>query len=252
MQSGEDPYYSTDMLCDIIRAIKQQVDTAITLSVGERSGDDYAALRQAGADRYLLRHETASPELYKRLHPDSSLSQRLRCVEDLFRLGFQTGIGCMVGLPGQTADDMASDIMLFQKYQPDMIGIGPFISNPETPLAEDVSGTIEQTLKMVALARIVCPTAHIPATTAVGSIDPLGREKALHVGANVVMPNFTPESYRIHYTIYPNKRCIDEAGHKCNTCIRAMIVREGRTVATDYGHAYRVTHNEDQHHDVSH
>jgi len=150
----------------------------------------------------------------------------------------------MVGLPGQEASDLANDILLLQRYQPDMIGIGPFISNPETPLGNDQSGTIEMTLRMVALARIVCPKAHLPATTATGSIDPLGREKALRVGANVVMPNFTPHDYKIHYTIYPNKRCLDEEGHKCNFCIRTMIRNEGRTVSTDYGHAYRLTHNQ--------
>lgn len=244
MQSGEDPYFTTVMLCDIVREIKSKADTAITLSVGEKTLEEYQALFDAGADRYLLRHETASPELYNKLHPDSCFEDRIRCIEDLFKTGFQVGIGSMVGLPGQEASDLANDILLLQNYQPDMIGIGPFISNPETPLGKDQSGTIEMTLRMVALARIVCPKAHIPATTATGSIDPLGREKALRVGANVVMPNFTPQDYKIHYTIYPNKRCLDEEGHKCNFCIRAMIRNERRTVSTDYGHAYRLTHNQ--------
>ncbi|MEW6535178.1 MAG: [FeFe] hydrogenase H-cluster radical SAM maturase HydE [Candidatus Auribacterota bacterium] len=244
MQSGEDPFFTTEILCDIVREIKSKADTAITLSVGEKTFEEYAALRTAGADRYLLRHETASPELYNKLHPDSRFEDRIRCIENLFKTGFQVGIGSMVGLPGQDETDLAKDILLLQKYQPDMIGIGPFIANPETPLGNDKSGTIEMTLRMVALARIVCPKAHIPATTATGSIDPLGREKALRVGANVVMPNFTPQHYKIHYTIYPNKRCLDEEGSKCNGCIRAMIHNEGRTVSTDYGHAYRLTHNQ--------
>lgn len=239
LQSGEDPYYTIDMLCGIIRSIKSQADTAITLSIGEKTFEEYRALREAGADRYLLRHETASPELYNRLHPDSRFEERIRCVEDLFKAGFQVGVGCMVGLPGQTHADMACDIMLLQKYQPDMIGMGPFICSDCTPLAGSQSGTIEQTLKMTALARIVCPRAHLPATTATGSIDQFGREKALAVGANVVMPNFTPLHYRVHYTIYPNKRCITEDGYKCNSCIRNMIRKEGRTVATGYGHSLR-------------
>ncbi len=243
LQSGEDAFYSLDMLTHIIRSIKQTADIAITLSIGERTKDDYRTLREAGADRYLLRHETASKELYEKLHPDSKYEERIRCIEDLFDVGFQVGIGSMVGLPGQTAGDLAEDILLIQKYQPDMIGIGPFIPHQDTPIGQADSGTIEDTLKIVSLARIVCPTAHIPATTATGTIDYYGREKALHAGANVVMPNFTPQSYRVHYNIYPNKRCIDEEGHKCNFCIRAMIVREGRTVGTGYGHAIRFKHN---------
>ncbi len=239
LQSGEDPYYTTDIICNILRDIKKNADTAITLSIGEKTRDEYKAFFDAGADRYLIRHETASPSLYASLHPDSTLKERLNCIDDLFSIGFQVGIGCMVGLPGQTHSDMAADILLLQEKQPDMIGMGPFICNQDTPLQGALSGTIEQTLKMTALARIVCPRSHLPATTATGSIDRFGREKALAVGANVVMPNFTPLNYRMHYTIYPNKRCITEDGYKCNTCIRKMIENEGRTVATGYGHSLR-------------
>ena len=239
LQSGEDNFYSLDMLTDLIKKIKLNHDVAITLSIGEKTKEEYQALRDAGADRYLLRHETACPELYNKLHPDSCFEDRVKCIKYLFEVGFQVGIGAMIGLPGQTISNMADDILLLQKFQPDMIGTGPFIPNDETPLKGSQGGTIEQTLKMTALARIACPKAHIPATTATGTIDKFGREKALHVGANVVMPNFTPEQYRVHYAIYPNKRCITEDGHKCNTCIRRMIIKEGRTIATDHGHAVR-------------
>ncbi len=240
LQSGEDNFYNIDVMCDIIKRIKRDADIAITLSIGEKTKDEYIALKLAGADRYLLRHETASPELYNKLHPDSVYEQRIQCIKDLFGAGFQVGIGSMVGLPYQTEDDLAQDILLLQKFQPDMIGLGPFIPHGDTPLGQFTGGTIEATLRMVALARIVCPKAHIPATTAAGSIDPYGREKALQAGANVVMPNFTPLDYRKNYSIYPNKRCIDEEGNKCNYCIRAMIKGLGRTIATDYGHALRL------------
>lgn len=243
LQSGEDPYYTLDMLTAIIRSIKQNADVALTLSIGEKTKTEYAALKDAGADRYLIRHETASKRLYQELHPDSLFEERIRCVDDLFSVGFQVGIGSMVGLPGQTPGDLADDIMLIQKYQPDMIGIGPFIPHPDTPLGEYYAGTVETTLRMVALARLVCKKALIPATTATGTVDYFGREKALRVGANVVMPNFTPEKYRVHYNIYPDKRCLVEDGNKCNSCIRTMIIREGRTIGTGYGHSPRLTEN---------
>lgn len=239
MQSGEDSFYTTDVLTDIIRRIKQNADIAITLSIGEKTKDEYRAFFGAGADRYLLRHETASKSLYEKLHPDSLFEERVRCIEDLFDIGFQVGMGGMVGMPYQTVNDMVEDIMFLQKYQPDMIGIGPYICADKTPFRDFESGTIKNALKMIALARIVCPQAHIPATTAVGTIDECGMEKALRVGANVVMPNFTPEEYRIHYNIYPNKMGINEQASKCNNRVREMILREGKTVGTGYGHSLK-------------
>jgi len=240
LQSGEDNFYNIGVMTDIVRRIKQQTDIAVTLSIGEKTKDEYRALKLAGADRFLLRHETASPQLYRKLHPDSDFKERIQCIDYLFETGFQVGIGSMTGLPYQTADDLAQDILLLRKYQPDMIGIGPFIPHGDTPLGKFESGTIDLTLRMVALARIVCPKSNIPATTAAGTVDPYGREKALLAGANVVMPNFTPLDYRKKYTIYPNKRCIDEEGNKCNYCIRAMITGLGRTVDTGYGHGASV------------
>jgi biotin synthase len=187
----------------------------------------------------LLRHETAVPELYASLHPDSKFEERQQCLRELFDIGFQTGAGCMVGLPGQTVEMMAEDILLFKRLQPHMIGIGPFIPHPNTPLKDTERGTVEMTLKMVALARIVTRDALIPATTAIGSIDELGREKALQAGANVVMPNYTPLKYRENYEIYPNKRCISEDPEHCHGCMAMRILSVGRTISKDQGHSPR-------------
>ena len=209
---------------------------AITLSAGERDFADYKLWKEAGADRYLIRHETANPEHYKFMHPDSDLQHRLECANELKRLGFQVGIGCMVGSPGQTIDTMADDIELMHDFQPDMVGIGPFIANEDTPFADYPNGSVRMTLKMVALARIVTRNALLPATTAIGSIDEYGRELALKAGADVVMPNYTPLQYRIHYEIYPNKRCITEDPKLCAGCLRGRIMSVGRTVSEGHGH----------------
>lgn len=237
LQSGEDPYYTGEIIADIVRRIKAQTDTAITLCVGERPYDDYRMWKKAGADRYLLRHETASRELYTALHPDSDFDNRMRCLNWLRDLGYQVGAGCMVGAPGQTVEHMADDIEFFRDFQPDMAGIGPYIPHPDTPFAGSSAGTVEMTLKMVALARIVTRDALLPATTAIGSIDELGREMALQAGADVVMPNYTPLKYRENYEIYPNKRCISEDPEHCHSCMRLRIQSIGRTVSTGYGHS---------------
>lgn len=240
LQSGEDPWFTADRMAEIISGIKSRVDCAITLSVGERTRDEYRIMKEAGADRYLLRHETANPELYKRLHPDLVFEDRVRCLRDLRELGYQVGAGCMVGLPGQTIDDMASDVLLVHSINADMVGVGPFIPHPDTPLGDNPGGTLEMTLKMVALMRIATRNAHLPATTAVGSIDPIGREKALQAGANIVMPNYTPLKYRINYEIYPNKRCIAEDPEHCHGCMRARIESIGRNVAEGPGHSLKI------------
>ncbi|MEN6358095.1 MAG: [FeFe] hydrogenase H-cluster radical SAM maturase HydE [Armatimonadota bacterium] len=237
LQSGEDPYYTGEIMADIVRRIKSSADMAITLSVGERPYEDYKLWKEAGADRYLLRHEAANRELYKQLHPDSDYDNRMRCIQSLRELGYQVGVGCMVGAPGQTIEHLADDIEFFKKFQPDMIGIGPFISHPQTPYANEPGGTVEMTLKMVALARIVTRNALLPATTAIGSIEEMGREMALEAGADVVMPNYTPLKYRENYEIYPNKRCISEDPEQCHSCMRLRIQAIGRTVSTDHGHS---------------
>lgn len=239
LQSGEDLFYKAETIADIIRRIKSSADIAITLSLGERPYKDYKLWKEAGADRYLLRHETSNPELFSKIHPDSTLENRLGCLRELKRLGYQIGAGCMVGFPGQTIDDLASDILLFKELEADMVGIGPFIPHPNTPFKDAPQGSLEMTLKMVALARIVTRDTLIPATTATGSIDEFGREKALQAGANVVMPNHTPLDYRIDYEIYPNKRCITEDPEKCGPCLTARILSVGRTVATGPGHSPR-------------
>lgn len=240
LQSGEDPYYTGEMMADVVRRIKSSTDMVITLCMGERSDEDYRLWKAAGADRYLLRHETASRELYGQLHPDSDFDHRMRCLRVLRELGYQVGAGCMVGIPGQTVEHMADDIEFFRDFQPDMAGIGPYIPHPDTPFADCQPGTVEMTLKMVALTRIVTRDALLPATTAIGSIEEQGREMALMAGADVVMPNYTPLDYRVHYEIYPNKRCITEDPAHCDSCMRLRILSCGRTVSTDHGHSRKL------------
>jgi len=239
LQSGEDPWYTIERIEQMVRAVKSVADVAITLSIGERPHDEYRRMRMAGADRYLLKHETADEGLYRALHPDCTYSERLRCLRRLKEVGFQVGAGSMVGLPGQTTQMMAKDILLLRDLDVDMAGIGPFIPNPDTPLGEAPGGTVEMTLKMIALARIVTKDAHIPATTALSTIDALGREKAWRAGANVVMPNLTPIRYREHYRIYPNKACLFDETRHCWTCLHRRIASVGRRVSTDYGHSQR-------------
>lgn len=239
LQSGEDPWFTAERMAEIIRGIKSQVDCAITLSIGERPYDDYRIMKEAGADRYLLRHETANPELYRKLHPDMEFENRVRCLHDLRSLGYQVGAGCMVGLPGQTVEDLADDVLFVRDLDADMAGIGPYIPHPNTPLGDSPGGDLRMTIKMVSVVRIVTRNALLPATTAAGSIDEFGREKALMAGADVVMPNYTPLAYRVNYEIYPNKRCITEDPAQCDGCMRARILSIGRTVAEGPGHSLR-------------
>jgi len=231
LQSGEDPYYDTTTVNEAIDRIKS-LGLAITLSLGERSFEEYRVWKEAGADRYLLKHETASPELYARLHPGDSLEIRKAHLFELKRLGYETGTGCMVGLPGQTPYDLALDLVFFKELDADMIGIGPFIPHPGTPLAQSKGGDVRTTLKMVALTRIILPDANIPATTALGSIDKNGRLLALKCGANVIMPNLTPNIYRDKYEIYPGKSSFYEtdveAVEKALKTIKAAGLRVGK------------------------
>ena len=237
LQSGEDSYFTADVIADIVRRIKASSDMAVTLCVGERPYEEYKLWKEAGADRYLLRHEAANRNLYKFLHPDSDYDNRMRCLHWLRELGYQVGAGCMVCSPTQTIEHMADDIEFLRDFQPDMAGIGPFISHPDTPFAHFENGTVEMTLKMVSLARIVTRNALLPATTAIGSIEEMGREMALEAGADVVMPNYTPFKYREHYEIYPNKVCITEDPEQCNAFMRLRITSIGRTVSTDCGNS---------------
>ena len=235
LQSGEDPYYNADRLSEVMQQIKSSTNLAITLSAGEYSYAEYQQLKTAGADRYLLRFETSDETLYRQLHPDSHLQERLLCLEHLDQAGFQVGTGFMVGLPGETPQIFANNLLLLKKYNAGMVGIGPFLSNQDTPMRVDHNGTVLGTLKAVALTRILIPNANIPATTALGTLDKLGREKALQAGANVIMPNVSPMKFRELYKLYPNKMCVT-ADQGRETAIK-MVESIGRTVALDPGHA---------------
>ena len=234
LQSGEEDNLDADWLRRIIEELKRRFDVAITLCVGERPRDEYALWKKAGADRYLLKIETSDPVLYAKLHPEMSFANRIRCLQELAELGYQTGSGNLVGLPGQSPRSLANDIVFFNKGDFDMISVSPFIPHVETPLGEAPVGDLQMTLKMTALARIVSRDAHIPATTAIGSLRGLDeRPRALGAGANVMMPNFTPAPHRQHYEIYPNKRCVNEDAGACPACMATMVATLGRRV--DYG-----------------
>jgi len=235
LQSGEDEYFSTDKMCRIIEKIKKH-DVALTLSIGERSYEDYKAFKDAGADRYLIRIETTDKDLYKKLHPNMSFENRVECLYNLRRLGYEVGTGCLVGLPGQTVASLADDILFFKELNADMIGIGPFIPHPDTPLKGDLNPeNFNMALKVMALTRIILKNINIPATTAMETINPQGRIIALQSGANVVMPNITEGPYKAKYEIYPNKICINDEPSKCRSCISDKIASIGRTVASDKG-----------------
>jgi len=222
LQSGEDPALDAAWLADIIKQIKSKFGLAITLSVGEKSLADYRIWRQAGSDRYLLKIETTDADLYARMHPKMSFTQRLHCLDILRKLGYQVGTGNIIGLPGQSLKTLAQDILFFKQGNFDMIGIGPFIPHQETVFASEQKGQAALSLKVIALARIVTRNAHIPATTALGSLDKDYRLQGLKCGANVLMPNFTPQPYRTLYQIYPGKKCVDEPVGACNFCMDGM------------------------------
>lgn len=237
LQSGEDSYFSIDKLCKIVKAIKK-FDVAITLSVGEKTYKEYKALKDAGADRYLLRIETTDENLYKKLHPNMSFKNRIECLYNIKELGYETGTGCLVGLPNQTIESLANDILFFKELDADMVGVGPFIPHPDTPLGEcnlDLNKNFDLSLKVMALTRILLKDINIPATTAMETINPNGRIIALKSGANVVMPNITQGEYRKQYIIYPNKICTDESPDKCSVCIRSKIEAIGRSISTGKG-----------------
>ncbi|MGE5673953.1 MAG: [FeFe] hydrogenase H-cluster radical SAM maturase HydE, partial [Mycobacterium leprae] len=199
--------------------------------------EEYAVMKAGGADRYLMRHETSDPELFARLRPGTSLEERVERQRWLLELGYQVGSGFMVGLPGQTAESLANDILLLRELDVEMAGIGPFIPHPDTPLGQCTGGTLEMTLKVLAAIRLVLPMVHLPATTAVGSIDPFGRQKALNCGCNVIMPNVTPGRYREGYQLYPNKICLVEEPVHCRPCVEAIIYSQNRNVARGKGHS---------------
>ena len=234
LQSGEDSFYSKDVMCRIIEKIKE-LDVALTLSIGEKSTEEYKEFKDAGADRYLIRIETTDRNLYKELHPHMDFDNRLRCLKDLRKLGYEVGTGCLVGLPNQTIESLANDILFFKEINADMVGIGPLIPHPNTPLKNCQSGNFTLALKVMALTRILLKDINIPATTAMETLNPNGRILALQSGANVVMPNVTTTEYRAKYEIYPNKICINENPSQCRNCIGGKILSIGRTIAKDKG-----------------
>ncbi|NCC51751.1 MAG: [FeFe] hydrogenase H-cluster radical SAM maturase HydE [Spartobacteria bacterium] len=256
MQSGEDYGITTEWMADIIRWTKANTPLAVTLSFGERPDDDLKRWREAGADRYLLRFETSDPVLYAHIHPPlpNRTSDRFALLRLLRELGYETGSGVMIGIPGQTYDTLANDICAFREMDLDMIGVGPYLSHPDTFLgipgggypridpAEQVPNAEDMVYRVVALTRLVCPEANIPSTTALATINKdSGREQGLARGANVIMPNLTPQTYRALYEIYPAKACIDEAAGHCADCVQHRIRSIGRQVGR--GPGFRVTHS---------
>ncbi|ABA88965.1 [FeFe]-hydrogenase maturation radical SAM domain iron-sulfur cluster-binding oxidoreductase HydE [Syntrophotalea carbinolica DSM 2380] len=249
LQSGEDYGLDVDWMTKLIQRIKRETPLAVTLSLGERSAEDLTAWRDAGADRYLLRFETSDPELYRRIHPalPGHKPNRIELLRIIKKIGYETGSGVMVGIPGQTYEDLAKDIETFRELDLDMIGVGPFIPHHETLLGSDaktptllaenqVPNTELMTYKVMALARLIQPLANIPATSALATLNtPTGRELGLSRGANVVMPNLTPKKYRALYEIYPAKACIDETAADCRSCMHRRIQSIGRQVGKGRG-----------------
>ncbi len=239
LQGGEDPYYTDDRMAEIVRSIKEGYpDCAVTLSIGERSRESYKRFREAGADRYLLRHETANEEHYGRLHPPAmSLKVRKQCLYDLKELGYQVGAGFMVGSPGQRTGDLAEDLLFLKELQPQMVGIGPFIPHHDTRFASEPAGSVELTLYLLSVIRILLPKVLLPATTALGTMDPQGREKGLAAGANVVMPNLSPIKNRKQYDLYDNKICTGEEAAECRGCLAKRVESAGYRLVNERGDA---------------
>ena len=229
LQSGEDEFYSRDVMCEIIKGIKK-LDCALTLSIGERSFEDYKAFKDCGADRYLIRIETTDKNLYEKMHPNMDFDNRVRCLKDLKKLGYEVGTGCLVGLPEQTIESLADDILFFKEIGADMIGIGPFIAHPQTPLKDCENGSFTLALKVMALTRILLKNVNIPATTAMETLNPNGRIIALQSGANVVMPNVTLSDFSSKYEIYPDKSSLSDRDE-----VEKIIKSIGRSISTDYG-----------------
>lgn len=237
LQGGEDRYFTDERMIRLIRSIKENFpDCALTLSVGEKSYETYKAYRDAGADRYLLRHETASEAHYAMLHPkELSISNRKECLKNLKKLGFQTGAGFMVGSPGQTAETLMKDYLFLKELKPEMVGIGPFIPHKDTPFCGEKPGSLEDTLFYLALLRLMLPKALLPATTALGTIHPFGREMGIQAGANVVMPNLSPMSVRKKYLLYDNKICTGEEAAEGIRELKTRMQNIGCHIVTDRG-----------------
>ena len=248
LQGGEDPYYTADRIAKIVSSIKEIFpDSAVTLSIGERNYEEYKLWKDAGCDRYLLRHETADGEHYAKLHPEEmSLENRKNCLYELKSLGYQVGCGFMVGSPYQTAQTLAEDMLFIKDLKPEMVGIGPFIPHHDTPFKDEPAGSADLTLFMLSLIRIMLPEVLLPATTALGTLDPLGREKGLKAGANVLMPNLSPLSVRKKYLLYDNKICLGEEGAECLACLGKRVKNAGFVTVMTRGDHIKYTTKENR------
>ncbi len=237
LQGGEDLSYCDEDICSIVSSIKEQhPDCAVTLSIGERSYESYKRYFESGADRYLLRHETSNPEHYSRLHPKNlTIPKRKKCLEDLKNIGFQVGTGFMIGSPHQSTENIVEDLLFIKEFLPAMIGVGPFIPHHQTPFAKETGGTLELTLFVIGLLRLMNPNALIPATTALGTIDPNGRELGILAGANVVMPNLSPVEVRKNYELYDNKICTGDEAAECKVCLDNRMNYIGYEIVVDRG-----------------
>lgn len=237
LQGGEDGYFTDNRICDLIVSIKEaHPDCAITLSIGEKTRESYQRYFNAGADRYLLRHETANNEHYQSMHPaELTLENRKRCLWDLKEIGYQTGCGFMVGSPNQTTQTIYEDLRFIKELQPHMVGIGPFIPQQDTPFGKETAGTMDQTLRLLSIIRLIHPHVLLPATTALGTINPKGRELGILAGGNVVMPNLSPVTVRKKYKLYDNKICTGDEAAECRTCLQRRMNSIGYEVATARG-----------------
>ncbi len=237
MQGGEDGWFNDERMCRIVRTVRQQYpDCAITLSLGERSRESYQALYDAGANRYLLRHETADAEHYARLHPaEMSWQHRIDCLHALKEIGYQVGCGFMVGSPYQTFDTLYKDLQFLRSFQPHMVGIGPFIAAHNTPFADQPNGKVSYTLRLLSIIRLLLPNVLLPATTALGTLHPRGREQGILHGANVVMPNLSPREHRKDYAIYDNKICTGDEAAECRSCMEMRMRVIGYETVVDRG-----------------
>ena len=237
MQGGEDAWFTDERLVPIVETVRKDFpDCAITLSLGERSRESYQRLYDAGANRYLLRHETADPAHYARLHPDEmSFDHRMQCLRDLKEIGFQVGCGFMVGSPYQTIETLYKDLQFIRSFQPAMVGIGPFIPASGTPFADRKAGGVETTLRLLSIIRLLVPNVLLPATTALGTLHPRGRELGILAGANVVMPNLSPREHRKDYSLYDNKLCTGDEAAECRVCLDRRIRTTGSQLVVDRG-----------------
>lgn len=241
LQSGEDGYYTDDIMVDIISEIRfTYPDCAITLSLGEKEKESYQKFFDAGANRYLLRHETSNAKHYRHLHPkEQSIQHRKQCLKNLKNIGFQTGCGIMVGSPLQTLNHIVEDLHFMKKLQPEMVGIGPFLPHHDTPFKDESAGSLSLTLMLLSILRLMLPTVLLPATTALGTIHPKGREFGILAGANVVMPNLSPTSVRKNYMLYDNKICTGDEAAECRGCLANRMNSIGYKLVIDRGDPIR-------------